>query len=142
MNFVTSQSTPFEIFKAFFDGVNKNLHNDEEIQNLLKKSGISLFTKTGASQTQNGKTSFCTMATFDQIGKADNIQIIRVTGNEESFDAINSGSPIFIAISSGTPVKIAEDSAPGNFIADLVANKIRDLVKLMYIAESAASKIN
>lgn len=129
---MTSQSTPFEIFKAFFDGVSKNLHNDEEIRSLLKKSGISFFTKTGASQTQNGKTSFCTMATFDQIGKADNIQIIRIAGDEESF----------IAISSGTPVKITEDSAPGNFIADLVAGEIRDLVKLMYVVESAASKMN
>ena len=132
MNFVTSQSTPFEIFKTFFDGVSKNLHNDEEIQNLLKKSGISLSIKSEASQTQNGKTSFCTMATFDRIGKADNIQIIRVAGNEESF----------IAIGSGIPVIVTEDSAPCNFVADLVANEIRDLVKLMCVAESAASKAN
>ena len=132
MNFVTSQSTPFEIFKTFFAGVSKNLHNDEEIQNLLKKNGISLSIETEASQTQNGKTSFCTMATFDRIGKSDNIQIIRVAGDKESF----------IAIGSGIPVVVTEDSAPGNFTADLVASKIRDLVKLMYIAESAASKAN
>ena len=132
MNFVTSQSTPFEIFKTFFDGVDKGFHNDEEIQNPLKKNGISLSIETGTSQTQNGKTSFCVMATFGQIGRADSIQIIRVVGDEESF----------IAIGFGTPVVVTEDSAPGNFVADRVANKIRDLVKLMYVAESAASKTN
>lgn len=134
MNFVTSQSTPFEIFKAFFDGVSKNLHNDEEIQNLLKKSGISLFAKSHATMVKVGtdqeKTMFCSIVSFETVGKIADPQIIRVADDEESF----------IAIASGIPTKVTDKSNVADFVATEVANKIRDIVKLMYVAEAASSK--
>lgn len=136
MDYITSTSTPFEVFKAFFAGIDKNFHMSEEIKKLFAAGNNVLISKSHAvkaeADTPQERTVFCCAVTLESIKAPFGVKfsIIRVLGETENY----------VVYDGGIPTLVTEKTQPSDFIANQIASEIRDVTKLMCVMRAASEQ--
>lgn len=136
MDYITSTSTPFEVFKAFFAGIDKNFHTSEEAKKFFDAGNDVLIVKSHAARveadTPQEKTVFCCAATVESIKAPFGVKfsIIRILGETESY----------VVYDGGIPTLVTEKTQPSDFFASQIASEIRDVTKLMCVMRAASEQ--
>ena len=135
MNYVTSQSHPFEVFSAFFEGIAKNLHRSDEVQELISKSGYEMHAKQiNQSKSADPKADLVILrnVTFRRTGTLHpDLILIQGTGGNTT---------VFIGLENGTPFSVSRDDSIIAPPVGIATDRIRDIAKMMYISAQIASK--
>lgn len=136
MNYVTSASTPFEVFKAFFAGIDKNLHTSEEIKKLFAAGDNVLTVKSHSvkvsADTPQERTVFCCAATLESTKPPFGLKF--------SIERILDETESYVGCFNGIPTLVTEKTQPSNFIANQIASEIRDIAKLMCVMRAASEQ--
>lgn len=136
MDYITSTSTPFEVFKAFFAGIDKNFHMSEEVKKFFVAGNDVLIVKSHATRveadTPQERTVFCCAATVESVKAPFGVKfsIIRILDETESY----------VGYFGGIPTLVTEKTQPSDFMANEIASQIRDVAKLMCVMQAAEEK--
>lgn len=136
MDYITSTSTPFEVFKAFFAGIDKNFHMSEEVKKFFGAGNDVLIVKSHTvrveADTPQERTVFCCAATVESIKAPFGVKfsIIRILDENESY----------VGYFGGIPTLVTEKTQPSDFFASQIASEIRDIAKLMCVMRAASEQ--
>lgn len=136
MDYITSTSTPFEVFKAFFAGIDKNFHMSEEVKKFFGAGNDVLIVKSHAvkvaADTPQERTVFCCAATVESVKAPFGVKfsIIRILDETESY----------VGYFGGIPTLVTEKTQPSDFFASQIASEIRDIAKLMCVMRAASEQ--